>query len=120
MIIVPTNCCGHWRRGRCSYCPVAKAREKSVNQVDSNTDPAWRAEAYLSCDRVMARMELFTTDDIWNDLERRGVPAPREPRCMGPIMRFLVANDEVEIAGVTTSNLTRGHGRPVKMYKVKA
>jgi len=118
MRIIPTNCCGRWRNGRCSYCPVLREREKAINRVGGNTDPHWRAEAFLSADRVMARMEVFTTDDIWIDLERRRVPPPHEPRAMGPIMRFLHQNGEVEISGVTSSNLTRGHGRPVKIYKV--
>ena len=118
MQIIPTNCCGRWRSGRCSYCPVAKAREKSVAQVKDHTEAWWREEAFRSADRVMRRMEVFTTDDIWIDLEKRGVDPPHEPRAMGPVTRSLVANGEVEITGHTISNIPRGHGRTVKIYKV--
>jgi hypothetical protein len=69
----------------------------------------------------MRRMESFTTDDIWIDLEKRGVESPHEPRAMGPIVRVLTGSGEIKFTGAyTQSVIPRGHGRTVKIYTVIA
>lgn len=118
-MIIPTNCCGRWRQGRCSYCPVAKARDEAIARVTDHMKAEWKREALRSADRVMLRMESFTTDDIWLDLEKRGVEAPHEPRAMSAIVGILKRGGEIEFTGVRLfSVLTRGHAREVKLYKV--
>ena len=120
MKIIPTYCCGRWRNGRCALCPVLKAREEAVRRVDDHMEAWWREEAFKSADRVMRRLEVFTTDDIWIDLDKRGIQAPHEPRAMGPVARMLVRSGEVEWTGAySQSVIPRGHGRTVKMYKVR-
>lgn len=119
--IYPTYCCGQWRSGRCVKCPVLLAREKAIHAVDDHTQQWWREEAFKAADRVMSRLETFTTDDIWINLERRGVEAPHEPRAMGPIIRVLTKSQEIKFTGrYTQSVIPRGHGRTVKIYTVMA
>jgi hypothetical protein len=120
-MIIPTYCCGEWRNGRCHYCPVLRARERAIHSVEDHTQQWWREEAFKAADRVMRRMESFTTDDIWIDLEKRGVESPHEPRAMGPIVRVLTGSGEIKFTGAyTQSVIPRGHGRTVKIYTVIA
>jgi len=101
-------------------CPVKIKRERDIARVVTNTPAWWKTEALYSAERVMRVKDLFTTDDIWLDLERRGVEAPREPRCMSWLTRRLVAEKLIEWTGrPTISNLTRGNGRTVKVYRVR-
>jgi hypothetical protein len=55
-MIIPTYCCGEWRTGRCTYCPVLRAREKAIHSVEDHTQQWWRVEAFKAADRVMRRM----------------------------------------------------------------
>ena len=112
-------CCGLWRGGRCKDCPVVKHREECIGRVTDHMKREWKIAALKSADRVMRRMEVFTTDDIWIDLEKRNVERPHEPRAMGSIIRILTDGEEIEwTKAITTSRLPWANGRTIKIYKV--
>lgn len=61
------------------------ARDDAVARVDVGADPDWKGVAYSAV--VEASLSgTFTTDDVWRVLDGWGVPRPREPRALAPVM----------------------------------
>jgi len=80
----------------------------------------WRPWAGLALIHAAAKSVEITSDDVWRVLTAHSVPAPLEPRAMGPVMlagvrkglitpteRFLVSQDPAT---------SRNHGRPQRVY----
>ena len=63
------------------------ATEGAIQQVAENADPVWMARALECVHAVCKANEEFTTDDVWESLESAGLPPPREPSAIGPVLR---------------------------------
>lgn len=79
-------------------------------------DPKWPATAAAAVASVARRLERFTTDDVWAELEGDGVSGG-EPRRMGAIM------DQAARDGIcqkteehVQSKRRECHGRPVRVW----
>lgn len=59
------------------------ATDEAVKRVEDHADPAWKSLAIRTVRYVCERREFFTADDLWE----AGLPEPREPRAIGPVMR---------------------------------
>lgn len=61
-------------------------KESAIVRALEHADAGWVTLALAAIFRVASSEELFTTDSVW--LEGEGLPAPREPRAMGSVMRI--------------------------------
>jgi hypothetical protein len=51
-------------------------------RAESHALPEWKDQAKMVLWRRILSQQPFTTDDLWDD----GLPKPREPRALGPIV----------------------------------
>jgi hypothetical protein len=59
-----------------------RRRDEAIRRVDDAADPEWKAAAAWAVYYVCLTESLFTPDDVWAS----GLPKPREPRALGPVM----------------------------------
>ena len=68
----------------CRWCISRYRQERGLIKSKRKTPQWWWDEATESFLNVMGRQQYFTTDDVWADLARRGVPMPPNHKSMGP------------------------------------
>jgi hypothetical protein len=100
----------------------ADLRDAAIERVERAAREEWLAAAFRAAEYVCRERGpegRFTTDAVWAVLARWSVPAPREPRAMGPVMK------RVEREGLAhktnrfvRTTLPQGHRRPVQVYEV--
>ena len=63
-------------------------RDAAVNKVESNTDSNWlRAAETVIKMLAKSRVNGFTTDDVWEQLDRIGMTGQvHDNRALGPVM----------------------------------
>lgn len=64
---------------------MAEARRQAdaaIERAYNGADPEWKAAAAWAVFYVAKNKRVFTGDDVW----AVGLPRPREPRALGPIM----------------------------------
>lgn len=92
--------------------------EMAVEDVATNTDSRWLAEATRILHDLIRAGRPFTTDDIWAELDEREVPAPREPRAMGAVTRPASRDHRIVKTGEwINSNRPGCHSRPVPVWR---
>lgn len=97
------------------------ARDKAVQQVEDHADPVWidrvtRVVMYLAS----VQPDGFTTDDVWNYCETRGIPQPAEPRALGSIILKLAREGHIRKSGnYVTSKRRACHARPIPVWLAK-
>lgn len=89
-------------------------RDAAVRQVAENADAAWMAQATDVVAALAASRAEFTTDHAWTMLDTRGVPAPREPRAMGPVIVAALRAGTIRPVGYTQSR--RRHAAMIRTY----
>lgn len=67
--------------------PEGERRKRDgMDRAEEHAVPPWNNDVDLAILRAARRLDLFTTDDVWAELQ--GLPAwTHEPRAMGPAMR---------------------------------
>lgn len=96
--------------------PVAarKARDKSIAQVDAAADEQWKALAARGFRACAERMETFTTDDVWLEIQS----SPSEGRAMGPAVQRAQREGVIEWTGRMQNGVRpENHGRPQKLWR---
>lgn len=96
-----------------------QAANDAIARVGNNADPSWMQTA-LDAVRSIAieQHRRFTTDDVWALLAERNVPAPREPRALGAVIRVAQKQGMVRATGdYVKSRRTECHGRPVMVWE---
>jgi len=89
-------------------------RDEAMARVDNKE---WGKEAEISLHRVMNKLITFTTDDIWQDLLIREIPAPRERRAMGPVVNRAIRAGYIENIGYRQSQRPVRHAGPIAIYR---
>jgi len=89
-------------------------RDTAMERVAAHTDPAWEAQAVAVIVRLSGNPGPFTVDDVWDALTALGVPSPREPRALGPVMKRAVRDRLLIPQGYVQSR--RRHAAPVRAY----
>lgn len=64
----------------------AEAAATSIRALGSQY-PEWAREADRAFRTVANRQPTLNTDDVWKELQKRGIPAPGETRAMGTAVR---------------------------------
>ena len=95
------------------------ARDRAVAQVEEHSDPQWidrvtRVVMYVAS----INEDGFTTDDVWQYCETRGIPQPAEPRALGAIMLRLTREGSIAKTGrYVTSRRKACHARPIPVWR---
>lgn len=93
-------------------------RDEAIDAVASaNAD--WTPWAMLALHDAAITNAALTSDDVWKILQRKRIPAPTEPRAMGPVMLagvkrgWVYATDRVRSSDDPASP---NHARPQRVY----
>lgn len=90
-------------------------RNRALEQVD---DPPWGALAMVAIRALCGRQRHITSDEVWQELDRMGVPRPVEGRAMGPVMVRAHREGLIEPIGFTQGTNPRHHADLMRMYRV--
>lgn len=98
-------------------------RDEAMVRAEQGMDPTWGQHAAQAV-RDLATLEAvdgdpFTADDVWELLADRGVPAPREPRALGPVLKALADGPDAVVKSVGFAPSRRRHGAPVTAYRAR-
>lgn len=63
------------------------ATEAAISRVDSNAPPAWKAAADAAIEYCAGRYVTFTADEVWEQLQVKGIAPPHTPSALGPAFR---------------------------------
>jgi hypothetical protein len=87
------------------------ARDEGMARADRNASGAWKDAAYSLVARLN-RGTRFTADSVW-DL---GLPKPRNPRALGPVIMRLRREGVIQWTGLFTPSRYR-HATPMRIWE---
>ena len=97
---------------------MTKTKREAMDQVEAAALMSWKMAAQTAIRDLAHNNQEFVADDVWGLLQRRGVPAPREPRALGPMMKLAAMAGVIEWTGVhKQSRQSLNHQRPVVIWK---
>lgn len=93
-----------------------KQKTDSIQKTYSNADPEW-IKSVLNLIRDMCRKRTdFIADDVWFEMQSRGVMAPEEPRALGAV--FAIAKKQRLIrASNRFKSSARRHASPMRVWE---
>lgn len=109
--------------GRCLPCQrdphpltAEEQRDVKMGQAEAAASAEWKDAAraaiwWLACNR-----REFTTDDVWDLLQERGVPEPREPRALGPLVFKALRSGAIRDTG-RMGRSQRRHATKITVYE---
>lgn len=89
------------------------ARDAALERVEAAADYEWKELADEITEYVCRHWRLFTSETIWH----YGLPKPREPRAMGPVLKRAVASGWCVPEGFVTCSMASRHAAPVRQYR---
>lgn len=96
-------------------------RDEAIDRVEDNAREEWISAARDVVMDLATKQRGFTTDEVWEGLDRRGIEPPHEPRALGAVMRW--ASRDAKIIGRTgryiLSQRPRCHLRPIPIWESK-
>lgn len=97
----------------------ATARDQAIEAIDEATSEEWKRKALEAVRIVAAQRAEFTTDPVWYVLEKQmNVPAPKDPRAMGPLMRKATTLNICATTDRTVKSVrAECHRRPITVYR---
>lgn len=110
---------GHpaWRE-RVARTPqeAQQRRDNRMDQAENGTSQEWIDAARRAVWDLATNRRDFTTDDVWHLLEQRGVPAPREPRALGPVVFKALRSGAIRDTGRIVRSVRR-HSTKITVYE---
>lgn len=93
-----------------------QAADAAIDQVRAGMDMAWYATAFRVVRQLGQSGKHFTTDDVWDALDKLPVATP-EPRALGAVMRDAKRAGSIQ----PTNNYAKSrraacHARPVRVW----
>ena len=99
---------------------ATKAADEAIARAGSNADSGWVRAALDAVRSLALARSRFTTDDVWELLERRGVQATHEPRALGAVIRMASKSGIIRATGqYVKSKRVECHGRPIMIWEAK-
>lgn len=90
--------------------------DNAIRQADDAANPEWKAAADKIVRKLAKSKRTFTTDDVWNRLDKTGL-ATREPRAMGAVMRRAKGAGLIRSTGTfQVSARPECHRRPITVW----
>lgn len=96
---------------------LAAAREARDEALERVHDAPWASFAWPALEAVARRQAVVTSDDLWKELDRRGIPRPIEGRAAGPVMLRGVREGLIQPLGFTTGTNRKHHGDVMRTYQ---
>jgi len=93
-----------------------EARDAAMADVEVKSVP-WRTVAREALEHLALTRPTLTSDDVWQELERRGIPAPDEARAMGPVMKAAMREGLIVHSHYTTGTNKAHHGDIMRVYR---
>jgi len=87
-------------------------RDEAMLRVEHSTPPPWRAEAEAVLDGLIALGGDFSSDDLWAVL-----PAPPEPRALGPVIQRAAKEGRIKRCGWVASRRPERQCGPVSVWR---
>lgn len=79
-------------------------------------DPPWASFASVALRELATTRSILTSDDVWAELDRRGIPRPIEGRAMGPVMVAGVRAGWITASGFTQGTNPKHHADVMRVY----
>lgn len=77
-----------------------EAKTAAIDQVEAAADPRWMNTVYqIIVQLATASYGGFTTDQVWDVLDRSKIESPTEPRAMGAVFRQACADGLIVATG---------------------
>lgn len=92
------------------------ARDEAMKRAEKAAHEEWKARALSTILLVCTKRGTFTSEDLW----KAGLPKPREPRALGPMLTKAAKRGWCEPSGtyVKGSSVSR-HGAPIAVWTSK-
>lgn len=95
-----------------------QAKNEAIDRVEANASPQWLTAAYNVIVEIAMSGRSFTSDQVWDVLERTKVDAPHEPRAMGVLFRRAVQEGLITATGqYVPSTRIVCHGNPKRCWR---
>lgn len=92
----------------------AELRDEALERVD---DPPWKAFAVEALRAVAQREDEFSSEDVWEELDRMGIPRPSEGRAMGPVFMAAVKDGSIVLERFDHATNPKHHAMPKRIYR---
>lgn len=90
--------------------------QESIDRAEAHADAIWTMEAHKAVREVAKRQGVFTTDAVWEEIERTGA-FTHEPRALGAVMLRAIKDGLIMATGAyRKSRRTSCHHRPIRVY----
>lgn len=96
---------------------VAEGRARRDAALEAVADPPWSSFANRALEAVARRQPVVTSDDVWAELERMGIPEPGEKRAIGPVMVAGTKAGLIAPLGYTTGTNPKHHADVMRTYR---
>lgn len=95
-----------------------QARDEAIARVEQHTKLTWRVEAEQVIADLASGPEDFTSDDVWRELDARGVSLPHDNRALGAVMRSMARRQWIEKTGeYRPSERASTHASPKAVWR---
>lgn len=96
---------------------LAEARRRRDEAIARAARRLWGAQALDALHAVARAQARVTSEDVWQELARRGIDPPAEGRAMGPVMRQGARDGTITPTShfVPATNV-RHHCNPMRVY----
>lgn len=97
---------------------ATEAKDEAITRVGHNADPQWVTACYNTIVQIAFNKQRFTTDDVWDALDRAKVATPHEPKAIGAVLRqaakdgLIYATDDHK-----PSARVACHARPLRIWE---
>lgn len=92
------------------------ARDEAIAKVQERSVP-WRTVAWDVLLHLARKLDTLTSDDLMEELDRRGVPRPVEGRACGPVMQRGIREGVLVPIGYTQGRDRRHHADVARLYR---
>jgi hypothetical protein len=94
----------------------ALLRDEGIARAELAAMP-WGAVAFDVLVEILPSLTTLTSEDVWAELDRRGIPRPAEGRAMGAVMQRAIRAGLIVPVGFTTSTVPAHHKDPTRLYR---
>ena len=96
---------------------LEEGRAKRDEAMEAVDDPTWKHFAKLALLAVAKARVTVSSDDVWAELDRMGVPRPPEGRAMGPVIAKAIKDGTLLPAGFASGRNPRHHADVMRLYQ---
>lgn len=93
-----------------------EARDEAILRVQARSVP-WRTVAYDVLRQLADEHDTLTSDDLMEEMDRRGIPRPVEGRACGPVMQKAIREGLLIPVGYTTGRNPKHHADVARLYR---